>query len=396
MALLRPRLRRGLTYSLVAVVAFATGGLVTSSADPDGSTATPQPSSSPGVLDQAAAKIAQDAEHQVSRAALDKAAVEGMLSVLNDRWSAYYAPEDYSAFSDALEGRYTGVGLWLRQGIDGEITVASVQPSSPAEQAGVHADDVLLLVGSLPVTGNGVAAAAQALRGEGGTTVAVTLRSPAGVERTLSLTRTAVSSDAVTVERLSGGVLRIRVGAFTAGVGREVRQALAAEKGHNLSGVVLDLRGDPGGLVDEAVEVSSVFLNGGPVVSYDRRGQGKHTLDATRGGDTKTPLVVLVDGGTASAAEIVTAALQDRGRAVVVGSRTYGKGSVQEPARLEDGSAIEITIGRYITPAGRMIDGVGIEPDISVDPSASPRDAENRALDVLTGLVAAVGPVGRG
>jgi carboxyl-terminal processing protease len=396
MALLRPRLRRGLTYSLVAVVAFAAGGLVTSSADPDHPSATPTPSSDPGVLDAAAAKIAKDAEHPVSRAELDKAAVEGMLSVLDDRWSAYYAPEDYSAFTSALEGRYTGVGLWLRQGVNGEITIASVQPSSPAQHAGVQADDVLLSVGNLPVTGDGVAAAAQALRGQGGTTVAITLRAADGRERRLTLTRTAVSSDAVTVERLTGGVLRIRIAAFTAGVGRQVRQAMAAEKGHNLSGVILDLRDDPGGLVDEAVEVASAFLNGGLVVSYDRRDQGERRLDATTGGDTKTPLVVLVDGGTASAAEIVTAALQDRGRAVVVGSRTYGKGSVQEPARLEDGSAIEITVGRYVTPAGRMIDGVGIAPDISVDPTASPSVAEHRALDVLTGLVAAVGPVGRG
>jgi carboxyl-terminal processing protease len=288
------------------------------------------------------------------------------------------------------------VGLWLRQGIDGEITVSSVQPDSPADHAGVHAGDDLLLVGTQPVTGNGIAAAAQALRGQGGTAVQVTLRSPDGSQHVLSLTRAAVSSDSVTVERLNGGVLRIRIGAFTAGVGREVREALAAEKGRRLSGVILDLRDDPGGLVDEAVEVASAFLDGGPVVSLERRNAGASTLDATSGGDTKTPLVVLVDGGTASAAEIVTAALQDRGRAVVVGSRTYGKGSVQEPSRLEDGSAIEITVGVYVTPAGRSIDGVGIEPDIAVNAAEPPIDAENRALDVLTGLVAAVGPVGRG
>jgi carboxyl-terminal processing protease len=386
-----------LTYTVVGVVAFVAGGLVVSStADPDQGTASPAASSTAGVLDQAAAKIEKNAEHPVSRAQLEKAAVEGMLSVLNDRWSAYYAPQDYTAFSKALEGRYTGVGLWLRQGIDGEITVSSVQPDSPADHAGVHAGDDLLLVGTQPVTGNGIAAAAQALRGQGGTAVQVTLRSPDGSQHVLSLTRAAVSSDSVTVERLNGGVLRIRIGAFTAGVGREVREALAAEKGRRLSGVILDLRDDPGGLVDEAVEVASAFLDGGPVVSLERRNAGASTLDATSGGDTKTPLVVLVDGGTASAAEIVTAALQDRGRAVVVGSRTYGKGSVQEPSRLEDGSAIEITVGVYVTPAGRSIDGVGIEPDIAVNAAEPPIDAENRALDVLTGLVAAVGPVGRG
>ncbi|HTY73328.1 MAG TPA: S41 family peptidase [Actinomycetes bacterium] len=396
MAVLRPPLRRALSYTLVAVVAFAAGGLVTSTADQDGSAKGSDAAASPGVLDQAAAKIEADAEHPVSKAALEKAAVEGMLSVLDDRWSAYYPAQDYAAFSSALEGRYTGVGLWLRQAIDGEITVASVQPGSPAATAGVTAGDQLLLVGSQAVTGHGVAAAASALRGKSGTPVSVIVRSPAGDERSLTLVRTDVSSDSVTVERLSGGVLRIGIGSFTSGVGRQVRAALAAERGHRLSGVILDLRDDPGGLVDEAVEVAGAFLNGGPVVSLDRRDQGRTTLDASPGGDTRTPLVVLVDGGTASAAEIVTAALQDRGRAVVVGSRTYGKGSVQEPSRLADGSAIEITVGTYVTPAGRTIDGVGIEPDISVDPTASPRVAEARALEVLSGLVAAVGPAGRG
>lgn len=395
MAALNPRLRRGLTYVLVAGVAFSAGGLMTSAADSRDAAATGH-TPTPGVLDQAASTIAADAEHPVTKAQLEKAAVEGMLSVLNDRWSAYYAPQDYSAFSSALEGRYTGVGLWLRQNLDGEVTIASVQPDSPSARAGVVAGEVLLAVGNLPVTGSGVSAAAQALRGAGGTTVAVTLRTTAGDQHTISLVRSAVSNDAVTVERLSGGVLRIGIGAFTAGVGREVRQALAAEAANHLAGVILDLRDDPGGLVEEAVSVASAFLNGGPVVSYDRRSEGQRTLTATLGGDTKTPLVVLVDGGTASAAEIVTAALQDRGRAVVVGSRTYGKGSVQEPDRLPDGSAIEITVGRYVTPAGRSIDGVGIEPDILVDASAPPAQAESRALDVLTGLVAAVGPAGRG
>ena len=130
-------------------------------------------------------------------------------------------------------------------------------------------------------------------------------------------------------------------------------------------------------------------------MSYDRR-SGSHTLDAAPGGDTRTPLVVLVDHGTASAAEIVAAALQDRDRAVIVGSRTFGKGSVQEPMTLSDGSAIELTVGRYLTPAGRSIDGVGVEPDVTVDASANPSVGERRALEVLSGLLAALTSSGRG
>jgi carboxyl-terminal processing protease len=155
-------------------------------------------------------------------------------------------------------------------------------------------------------------------------------------------------------------------------------------------GVVLDLRGNPGGLLDEAVEVASVFLDGGPVVSYEQRNAPDHVLNAVGDGDTTTPLVVLVDGGTASAAEVVAAALQDRNRAVVVGSRTYGKGSVQEPIELPDGSAIEFTIGRYLTPTGRVIDGRGIEPDVLIDVASEPEIAEQRALEVLRGLTAAI------
>jgi carboxyl-terminal processing protease len=199
----------------------------------------------------------------------------------------------------------------------------------------------------------------------------------------------------VTVTRLRGGILIVRVAAFTRGVGREVRTAVSADNSDHARGIVLDLRDNPGGLLDEAVELASVFLDGGPVVSLERRGQAPQTLSALTKGDTATPLVVLVDHATASAAEIVAAALQERSRAVVVGSRTYGKGSVQEPSKLSDGSAIELTVGHYRTPSGRSIDGVGVDPDVLV-PDGSTTLAERRAVDVLSGLLAALGVGGRG
>ena len=192
---------------------------------------------------------------------------------------------------------------------------------------------------------------------------------------------------------LPGGpaIARVAVPAFTRGVGREVRAALSAHP----DGVVLDLRGNQGGLLDEAVETASVFLADGPVVSYTRRGGETVALDAVGEGDEQVPLVVLVDGGTASAAEVVAGALQDRGRAVLVGSRTFGKGTVQEPRTLADGSALALTVARYRTPAGRSLEGSGLEPDILVAPGLSRAVAERRASDVLTGLVADSGG-GRG
>ncbi|MGN6089419.1 MAG: S41 family peptidase, partial [Actinomycetales bacterium] len=161
-------------------------------------------------------------------------------------------------------------------------------------------------------------------------------------------------------------------------------------------GVVLDLRGNPGGLVDAAVEVAGAFLDGGTVVSYDRRGHSRTTLSAPPGGDVHTPLVVLVDAGTASAAEVVSAALQERNRAVLVGTRTFGKGSVQEPVELPDGGALELTVGRYFTPSGRSIEGIGLTPDVTLAASDDPAVALRRGVDVLAGLVASLPGSGRG
>ena len=170
---------------------------------------------------------------------------------------------------------------------------------------------------------------------------------------------------------------------------------MATERRAGRGGVVLDLRDDPGGLLDEAVGVASVFLDGGPVVSYERRGARPAYPRRVRGRRHRPPRSSCSSNpSTASAAEVVAGALQDRNRAVVVGTRTYGKGSVQEPSTLSDGSALELTVGRYLTPSGRSLDGVGIEPDVLVPPGAAPEIAERRAIDVLTGLVAALGGTG--
>ncbi|GAA0957525.1 S41 family peptidase [Actinocorallia libanotica] len=169
----------------------------------------------------------------------------------------------------------------------------------------------------------------------------------------------------------------VRVAVFTRGVGAQVRTGVSGSRA-----VLLDLRGNPGGLLDEAVDTASAFLEDGPVVTYERRGEPAEVISVTSPGDSRVPVVVLVDKGTASAAEIVTGALRDRDRAVIVGSATFGKGTVQEPVRLSDGSAVELTVGRYLTPAGHNLEGVGIEPDITAGSS----DAEERGRTVLDGL----------
>ncbi|WP_436847190.1 S41 family peptidase [Streptomyces buecherae] len=203
----------------------------------------------------------------------------------------------------------------------------------------------------------------------------------AGRQWTETLRRSRLVTRNVTVGRITSGepdATRIKVDAFTKDTGEQVREAVrAAPEGDAL---LLDLRGNSGGLVTEAATAASAFLDGGLVATYDVRGQ-QRVVNAEPGGDTQTPLVVLVDGGTMSAGELLTGALQDRGRAVVIGSRTFGKGSVQMPTERPDGSVAQETVGHYRTPVGRGVEGVGITPDLTVGD-----DAEQRAQSVLSGL----------
>lgn len=347
------------------------------------------------VLDQAEHRISTQAVEPVSTAELERAAVEGMLRALDDRWSAYYAAGDFARFQQVLAGRYTGVGVWVRRAGDGSLRVITVQPHSPASAAGLRAGDILVSVAGHPVGGRSVADVVSDLRGNAGSTVTVQFRRGTHFF-TAKLTRANVPDDDVSATMITPGIERLRIAAFTRGVGRWVRDQVARARQHNLQGLVLDLRDDPGGLLDEAVETASAFLDGGPVVSYEQRDSSPQVLRALGHGDTGIPLVVLVDGGTASAAEVVAAALQDRGRAVLIGSRTFGKGSVQAPSRLSDGSALELTVGHYLTPSGRSLDGVGVEPDVEVAPNAAAGVLEQRAVEVLSGLTADAGSSGRG
>ncbi len=384
--------RAGRAVLVAALVGSAyAGGVVTGVVG----SRSPAPVAAPGVLDEAATKILADAQHPVSRTQLDQAAVEGMLKALGDRWSAYYKQTDYTSFQQGLDGRYSGIGVWLRATQDGKVYVGSVQGSSPASTAGILSGDRIVTVGGVAVADTSLGAVATALRGTPGTKVDVTLVRD-GEKKTVTVTRGSLANDDVVVTRLSGGVEVVRIASFTRGVGAAVRKAIVASDQQPMNGVVLDLRSNPGGLLTEAVEVASAFLDGGAVVSYEKRGEPVHHLDAIGAGDTTVPVVVLVDDGTASAAEVVAGALQDRNRAVIVGSRTFGKGSVQEPSALSDGSAIELTVGRYLLPSGRSLDGVGIDPDVLVTGKVGSASAEQRALEVLRGLVAASDQAQRG
>ncbi|MFI0447947.1 S41 family peptidase [Actinomadura sp. 6N118] len=352
------------------------------------------------LLDEVAAKIGQESAQPVDRDELDRAAIDAMLRRLGDKWARYYSAREYDDFRGRLTGRYSGVGLWLGAADDGEATdkrvrVASVQPGSAAARAGVRVGDVITRIGDDQVEGWNVTKVAMGLRGAPDSSVRLAVDRDRREFR-FTLVRTTVTSGDVSVAPLDDDMQVIRVGAFTDGVGGQVRGALAETPARRRGGVLLDLRGNPGGLLREAVETASAFLPEGLVVTYERKGRPAEKMNVTQPGDTRTPLVVLVDAGTASAAEVVAGSLSDRDRAVIVGSRTFGKGSVQEPIRLADGSAIELTVGRYRTPSGRNLDGVGIDPDVAVSADRPPKAAEQRAQAVLRGLLATLPEAGSG
>lgn len=184
----------------------------------------------------------------------------------------------------------------------------------------------------------------------------------------------------VTAEFLANGIRYVRIDSFADGVAKQVANALSGDK----KGVLLDLRENRGGLLQESVDVAKQFLSGGRIVSFTQRGARTTFYEATSaGGDTATPVVVLIDTLTASSAEVLAAALQERGRAVIVGQRSFGKGTVQERFRASDGSVVKLTVGRYQTPSGREIDGIGVIPDIESESS----DARVRGEKVLLGLI---------
>ncbi|MEU9251493.1 S41 family peptidase [Streptomyces sp. NPDC048270] len=381
---LRPRdLRRGavLTLAFLAAVGTAASTGCWDREDPAAALAVraqapaPEPPGATGTADREA--VARAAAEAVADGKSGKKAAQEVVSRSGDRWGTVYDQGEYAAFAEGLDGRWTGVGLWARRGGEGRIEVDRVQPAGPAARAGVRAGDRLLSVDGHAVTGLAVTDVIALLRGEAGTPVVMNL-SRDGADLTETVRREQLRTEPVTVRQLRDGITVIKVASFTRGSGERVKAAVrAAPPG---TGLMLDLRGNPGGLVAEAVAAASAFLDGGLVATYDVRGE-QRALYADPGGDTARPLVALVDGGTMSAAELVTGALQDRGRAVAVGSRTFGKGSVQMPTELPDGSVAELTVGTYRTPGGRSLDGGGITPDV-----AAGAGAEERAAQVLGGL----------
>ncbi len=294
-------------------------------------------------------------------------AIKGLVGTL-DPHSLFMNPEEYKELMIETKGRFTGVGIEITIR-DNVITVVSPIEGTPAFKAGIRAADQIILIGKKSAKGISIMEAVKLIRGPKGSKVELTIRRE-GLEKPISflITRDVIPIKSVRSFFLPSDISYIRVSNFQGNTGRELSKALE-EMGakRKLKGLILDLRNNPGGLLSQAIEVADEFLDSGLIVSIKGRDKTEEKSIAHKNRELrKYPMIVLVNGGSASAAEIVAGALQDNKKALILGTSTFGKGSVQTLFPLSDGSGLRLTTALYYTPSGRSIQASGIEPDIEV------------------------------
>ncbi|MGA7934386.1 MAG: S41 family peptidase [Kovacikia sp.] len=296
-------------------------------------------------------------------------AIQEMVAKLGDRYTEFFDPEAYKQLDTDLSGNLTGVGIVLAEDQKTKaLTVVAPVEGTPAAKAGILPEDVITKINGQPTRGMNVNNAVKQITGPIGSQVVLTIQR-GDRELTYQLTRTKIALHPVAYHvqtTPAGKIGYIRLPEFTETAPAEMRRAVQTLEKQNVKGYVLDLRSDPGGLLDASIDIASMWLKRGPVVSLVNRSQVKERFEAKGNSLTDKPLVVLVDNRSASASEILAGALQDDGRAILIGTRTFGKGLVQAIQPLEDGSALKLTIAKYYTSKGRDINHVGIMPNIVV------------------------------
>ena len=347
------------------------------------------------LLNEAVSVLTRDYYRPVGRSQLVNKGLGAMVASLNDPFSHYYDPTAYRAFLNQSNPHLSGIGIDVVPDPRG-LRVVDVFPRSPAARAGLAHDDVIVKVGSVSLSGRPPDFSSGLIKGRAGTRVTLTV-TRAGPTRVVSLVRAnlvvpVASENLVTFRGVRIGDLRLTT--FSDGSAGQLRAAIQRAEHAGAGALILDLRENGGGLLDEAVKVASIFIADGTIVSTAGRSQPRQVFLAKGGAiATRIPMVVLVDRDTASAAEIVTGALQDRGRAKVVGTRTYGKGVFQEIQPLSNGGALDITVGEYFTPSGRNLGGGGVRQGGGIQPNVyaaeRSRGTNDRALVVAERTIAA-------
>ncbi len=294
-------------------------------------------------------------------------AFNGVTEALNDRFSVYYpATEDQEQFTSQVNGTFEGVGVSIKMSSSGECTVEQAISGGPALKAGIKAGDIITAVDGISTSGMELSEISNRLRGEKGTAVKVTVLR-GGVSMNFDLTRDTINEECLSYEMLDGNIGYIKMTGFDSDAGLEFKKAKLALANSGAETLIIDLRGNPGGYVEQALDIADQILESGYISHFESRGKIIKTYKATAAEKVYQPIVMLVDGDTASSSEILAAALQDNDAAVIVGTNTYGKGIAQQIIALGDDKSAKLSTFYFLTPDENAVQGVGIKPDVKVE-----------------------------
>ena len=329
-------------------------------------------------VNEAIKSVVESSAKDIDRDVLERAAIEGVLKASGDEWANYFPREALETFEAQSSNSFTGIGIYLSKSRGGVIKITSIQEGSPAANSDLAIGDELIEVNGTQVTGASLASTIALIRADIGKRVDLLVGR--NEQRILASIKTGkVQAKSVELTQVSSSVALVEIASFISGTANEVSEAL--KSANYKSGVIIDLRNNSGGLVEEAVAVAEQFIGSGIIVSY-KVNESEKVFRAVNSNPIKVPVVVIINRNTASSAEILAGAFQDRNRGVVIGERSYGKGSVQELISLDDGSKLELTVALFLTPSGRIIEEVGITPDLAV----APAEIGLKSLQVLGGL----------
>ncbi len=299
---------------------------------------------------------------------LMEGALKGMFQSLGDPYSVYLNAQEFKSLNEQTSGSYGGIGIYFDQDDDGFITVVAPIEGTPAEKAGIKTNDKIVKVDGQDVIGIDTDKAVVMMKGKPDTTVIITVvREGVNQPIDFNIKREMINIKYVKSEMLENSIGYIRISMFDADCGKEFIKAVEGLQNQNMKGLVIDLRQNPGGYVRECVKIADVLLDEGIIFYAEDSAKERETYKSKQG-KLDIPFVVLVDGGSASASEIVSGAVKDRNAGKLIGTKTFGKGLVQNVQPLDDGSGYKLTIQKYFTPSGTSINKVGIEPDIVVEP----------------------------
>ncbi len=299
----------------------------------------------------------------------EEAIYDGIMAGLDDPYSVYYTAEEYAALQEETSGEYVGIGAVVTQGENKAVTIVRPIPGSPAEEIGLKAEDIVVQVGDVEITDQDLQSVVDMIRGEEGTKIYIKIFRPSENEyMEFDVTRRKVENVTVYSEILEDNIGYIQVQQFYDNTDEEFIAAVKDMQSKNVKGIIVDVRDNPGGLLTSVVNMCDFIMEEGPILTTkDKNGKVIQKYDSTDEESLDIPMVVLVNGNSASASEIFAGALKDTGKAELVGTTTYGKGIVQSVIPLSDGTAIKITIAKYFTPAGHDIHEAGVEPDYVVE-----------------------------